>query len=357
MERKKEPQPIDVLEIFHILWKGKKTIAKVCLVAFVLSVVYVYSVPRGYEASVTLAPEVSSDASLAGNIGSLANMVGLNLGSGMNGDALYPEIYPDVLNSTQFLVSLFDVKVETSEGLRTTLYDYFYSGQKHPWWEQCFAGIRRFIKNLLPSEEGKKATDVVDPFWLTKEENDVCRAISSNISCVVDKKTSVITLGFSAQDPLVAACMTDSIKQKLQDFIIDYKTSKARNDLVYFERLLQESRKDYETAQHDYSEYCDTHKGTILQSYISQQDFLENQLQLAYTSYSQWMQQVQLAKAKVQEKTPSFTVVKSVTVPLRPSSPKRMLTVIGCVLLAIVGSSLYVYGKAQMSKEETDLGK
>ena len=117
-------------------------------------------------------------------------------------------------------------------------------------------------------------------------------------------------------------CDDDRFGQtEIQDFIIEYKTSKARNDLVYFEKMLNESQKDYEAAQRVYSEYCDTHKGAVLQSYMSQQDFLENQLQLSYTSYSQWVQQVQIAKAKLQEKTPSFTVVNSVTVPLRPSSP------------------------------------
>ena len=353
MDPKKEPQPIDLVEIFQVLFKQRLCIAKICGIVSVVAVIYVCSIPRGYNATVTLAPEISSGASLSGNIGSLASMVGLNLGSSMNGDALYPEIYPDVLNSTDFLVSLFDVKVQTADGeIKTTLYDYFAVHQERPWWSAGFSYINSFIKSIFPKKEEQVNSEGTDSFWLTEDESNICKMISDNISCSVDKKTSVITIGFTAQDALVAATMTDSVKQRLQDFIIEYKTSKARNDLVYFEKMLNESQKDYEAAQRVYSEYCDTHKGAVLQSYMSQQDFLENQLQLSYTSYSQWVQQVQIAKAKLQEKTPSFSGVISVTVPLRPSSPKRMLIVVGCVFFAFLCSSLYVYGREQMLKKK-----
>ena len=193
----------------------------------------------------------------------------------------------------------------------------------------------------------KAGADSVDPFWLSKDQEEICKNLGGSISCMVDKKTSVITIGFSAQDPLIAATMTDSLKQKLQDFIIEYRTSKARNDLRYVEKLCAESKLAYDKVRARYAEYCDSHKGTILQAYISEQENLENELQLAMTSYSQMAQQVQMAKAKVQERTPAFTVVDSTTVPLKPSKPKRMLIVIGCVFMALVCSSSYVYIKRE----------
>lgn len=72
---------------------------------------------------------------------------------------------------------------------------------------------------------------------------------------------------------------------------------------------------------------------------------MENELQLTMTAYSQMVQQVQMAKAKVQEKTPAFTVVDSTTVPLKPSKPKRVLIVVVCVFLAFVCTSSYIYFK------------
>ena len=53
------------------------------------------------------------------------------------------------------------------------------------------------------------------------------------------------------------------------------------------------------------------------------------------------MTQYQMAKAKVQERTPAFTLLKGAAVPIKPAGPKRMLFVAGMCLLAIILLSLY----------------
>ena len=55
----------------------------------------------------------------------------------------------------------------------------------------------------------------------------------------------------------------------------------------YYRKLEMDARKKYLHAQKEYADFCDTHKGTILQTYISEQESLENELQLVYTAYSQ----------------------------------------------------------------------
>lgn len=341
-------EPIDLQKILKVLLSEWKLIAKVCAVVLVLSSIYVLSIPRQYSASTTLAPEFSNSSGISGNISSLASMVGVNIGNSGE-DAIYPEIYPDIVGSTDFLVGLFDIKVKSSDGsIDCTLYEYLKYKQEQPWWSFIGKGVKAVVALVAPPKKDLKAgADSVDPFWLSKDQEEICKNLGGSISCMVDKKTSVITIGFSAQDPLIAATMTDSLKQKLQDFIIEYRTSKARNDLRYVEKLCAESKLAYDKVRARYAEYCDSHKGTILQAYISEQENLENELQLAMTSYSQMAQQVQMAKAKVQERTPAFTVVDSTTVPLKPSKPKRMLIVIGCVFMALVCSSSYVYIKRE----------
>ena len=69
---------------------------------------------------------------------------------------------------------------------------------------------------------------------------------------------------------------------------------------------------------------------------------MENDMQLKYNAYSALMTQYQAAKAKVQERTPAFTVVKGASVPLKPTGPKRMLFVLGMLVLASILTALYV---------------
>ena len=54
---------------------------------------------------------------------------------------------------------------------------------------------------------------------------------------------------------------------------------------------------------------------------------------------------IDAAKAKVQERTPVFTVVQGAAVPIKASNPKRMLFVLGMLILAFFGTSFYLVRK------------
>ena len=73
-------------------------------------------------------------------------------------------------------------------------------------------------------------------------------------------------------------------------------------------------------------------------SYRAEQERLQNEMNLAYQVYTQVSQQLQMARAKVQEITPVYTVVQPATVPLQPAKPNKIMILIGFVFLAGVGS-------------------
>ena len=62
----------------------------------------------------------------------------------------------------------------------------------------------------------------------------------------------------------------------------------------------------------------------------------ENDMQLKYNIYQQVVEQLQLAQAKVQEKTPAFTVVQSASVPIRPSSRSKIMTIFIWMFLGFI---------------------
>ena len=175
------------------------------------------------------------------------------------------------------------------------------------------------------SSEGEK----INSFLLSKKDYMLMESMKEKISCSVDKRTDVISISVRDQDALVCAMMADSVKEHLQNFIIQYRTSKARQDCDYYQHLTDSAKIEYEEALRLYTEYCDTHKDVILQAFISERDKLENDMSMKYSTYSAMNTQLQAMKAKVQERTPSFTTLKSATVPVKPSGPKRMIFVVG----------------------------
>ena len=333
-----EEQEIDLIELAQKVWAGRKLIFKACGIAVIVALVVAFSIPKEYATSVTLAPEVGGRSS-SSNLGALAAMAGVNLRTSAGEDALSPELYPDIVSSTPFLTSLFDVRVQDGESeIDTTLYVYLKDYQRAPWWGVITSAPFRaigWVSSLFKDEgEAPGGPAELNPFHLTQEESNIANALSGRITVDVDKKTGVTTLTVTMQDPLISASLTDTIMHSLQNYITDYRTNKARHDLAYMEKLYKEARQEYMEAQEKYARFADTNLDLNRLIYRAEQERLQNEMNLAFQVYTQVAQQLQMAKAKVQEITPVYTVVQPATVPLSAAKPSKMLILVAFVFLA-----------------------
>ena len=109
--------------------------------------------------------------------------------------------------------------------------------------------------------------------------------------------------------------------------------------------MLIYAKRQYERARQVYAVFSDANQDLVLESYKAKLEDLENEMQLQYNNYQQISQQLQLAKAKLQERTPAFTTLQSASVPLKPTGPKRMVFVAFCMILTFIGTSVYVFKK------------
>lgn len=292
-------------------------------VAAVAGVIVAFSIPRIYKSSVSLAPE-EMQSSLGSGVSSLASMVGLDMHIGTS-DAIYPEIYPEIMHSPEFLVGLFPIPIATADGeIETDYRTYLAKHQRMPWWAWPKAWAVRQIRQLK-GETVKAADAPVDPARLTRDEDALVRGMDNLIRCDVDKKTNVITLTVTAQDPLVAKTIVDSTMAHLQNYITDYRTSKARADLAYIEQIYEKARVQYESARARHAAAADTRRDVVMESSRSVLRDLENDMQLKYGIFTQVAEQRQLAEANVQKMTPAFTVIKTATVPVRHANRPKIL--------------------------------
>lgn len=345
----KREEIIDVRQIIIKLWARKMLFIKVLAVAFVLSVAWILPEPRTYTVDMTLAPEMSS-MSGGGALGDLASSFGFDLGSMQSADAIYPTLYPDIMKSKPFIVSLFDIKVKNLDGdIDTTYYHYLDKKQKSSFWKYPINLVKRTIAQLTAEPEkapaGGEKSSAINPFFMSKRQNEIIKNIQERIKCTVDKKTEVITITVTDQDRLICATMADSVSAHLQDYIIDYRTKKARVDVEYYEKLLHEAKVDYAKALGVYSGFTDSHFDAILESTTSKREALNNDVQAKLLTLNTVTAQLQQAKARLQERTPSFTTIECASVPTKPTGPKRMIFVIGMMMVAFIMTSLWVVRK------------
>ncbi len=322
--------------VFRILYSKKKKYIPLLAIAAILSSALILCVPRYYTSSVMLAPEYNNPTSNLGGLGSLASSFGVNLGNATSEDAITPTFYPDLMESTSFLAPLLDIKVSTKEkSYRGSYADYLLNHQDAPFWENLFKLKKKNNGNNPMSSAN------INPYSLTLEEAELLQTVTKRISCIVDKKTNVISLKCTDQDPMVATIMADSIMAHLQTFITNYRTQKARVDLANIQQLSEKAYKEYKATLSKYSSFVDEHNELTLPSMIAKQDELENNMQSAYNTYNTLQQRQQMAEAKVQERTPAFTIIQNATVPVKPAGPKRMIFVLASTLLMFIVSSFF----------------
>ena len=341
---------IDIAKIWQSLKKHKRLYVILLPVSFVVGCIIALSLHNYYSCTVKLAPELSN-RSRSVSLGNLASQLGINMGTSSSGmDALYPTLYPDLMNSVDFKVSLFPILIHKRDSTRQmTYYDYLKNEQKAPWWSEAIGSSIKWLISLV-AEEKPEEVERIDPFQLTKVQASVVKAINNNVVCDVDKKTLVITINVTDQDPLIAATVADSVQQRLQAFITNYRTSKARVDYEYNKKLFRETKARYEKARRDFAAFADANQDVILESVRSKQADLENEMQLQYNIYTQVAAQLQAAEAKVQEDTPAFTTLQSATVPVRKDGPSRGKGVLSFVFLVFLGITVWILHKENQLK-------
>jgi len=352
--QEEEESSIDFGKLFQDVLKHKRLYYKVIPITFLLVCIYTLGLPNYYTCEVKLSPEMSSGKSVGG-LAALASSFGVNIGSsGVGTEALFPTLYPDLMNSVDFKTSLFQVPVtiegnkEKGEPDRTmTYYDYLENEQKSSWWSSAislpFKAIG-WVKTLIVGEDTTEVTKL-NPFRLTKDQSDIVQTIDKKVVCKVDKKTMMITINVTDQNALICAMMADTVKSRLQKFITDYRTSKARVDLEYNQKLYDETKARYDKARRLYAEFTDANQDIILQTVRQKQVELENEMQLQYNAYTQVAAQLMAAEAKVQQETPAFTTLQSATVPVKKAGPGRAKMVLVFLFLAFLGTTAWIFYK------------
>ena len=340
----KKQKETDIIGIILLLWSKRKRIIINCFIGGILSIIVAFSIPKQYTSTVVMAPESSSGTSVSGGLGALASMAGFNLG-GLSGseDALYPELYPQIVSSTPFLCDVMNLQVETIDGeLKTSMYDYLVNHQKSPWWSKMIAAPFKWIKRLTG---GEKKEDIIpldaEEMALSQRQYLTLKSLDDLISVSVDKGNFVITLSVTMQDPKIASYVATVVSENLQEYIGKYRSAKARKDLAYTEKLYTEAQEKYYKAQQAYATYADQHQGVVKMQYQIEQDRLSNEQNLAFNVYNQIAQQLEMARAKVAESTPVCVVMQPAIVPVKASSPKKMMMGLLYVFLAFFGTAAW----------------
>ena len=316
-------EEIDLLDLAKKIWARRIFVLKAAGIGAIAGLIIAFSIPKEYTTTVKMAPE-GINATKGGGMADLAALAGFDLssGSGNNVDGINLMLYPDVVNSTPFMVDLSQIPVQGKKMPATmSLYDYVDTQLSSPWWKYLLAVPGKIIGWISFAEKEEEANGI-NPYALTQQQSEVLKKQNERINISVDKKTGVITASATMQDPLVTAAVADSMVNKLQEYILTYRTEKAVRDLAFTRNLFDEAKQKYYDAQRKYAIAADANKHIANQT-----------AQLAFGVYNQLAQQLETAKIKVQEQTPCVTIIEPATVPVKKSNTSKVIILIAFVFL------------------------
>ena len=345
---------IDLMDLLRKVIGIRKKIYKAAGIGLVIGVIVAISIPKQYTVEVTLSPEMGNNKE-GGLSGLAASFLGSGVTMGDGTDALNASLSADIVSSTPFLLELSAMDIPVTKNEVMTLNTYL-DEETSPWWSYVigFPGmVIGGVKSLFTEEDEIASFDKTSQgaIELSKKESKKIAALKKMITASVDKKTSMTSVTATFQDPKVAAVVADSVVKKLQEYIIDYRTFKAKEDCIYLEKLFKERQQEYYAAQKKYADYLDSHDNIVLQSVRAEQERLQNDMSLAYQVYSQVASQLQVARAKVQEEKPVFAVVEPAVVPLEPSGTSRKVYVLAFIFLSVcIVIFLNLFGKDFLNK-------
>lgn len=341
-------------------WAGiiKKLLAKkkLFIISFIVTILIaiplVLTIPKNYVVQVKLAPEVSAvSGSSGGGLGSLMRSFGLGGTSSNSGDAILPTIYPDLMNSNTFLSSLFDIPVQTQDGLlKTTYYDYLLKHQKAPIWAKAKSALLR----LLPSKKEVNTT-TIKIGALTVPQTMVAYTIMEKVVCTIDENTGVILINVQDQDPVVCTIVADSTCQRLQKYITEYRMKKSRIELNNAKKQYVQAKVAYEAAKQKVESFNNSNWDLVDEDFMVQKQALQNDMQLKFTIMSGFNQQMLVARSKYESMRPVFTVLNKASVPILPAGPSRTKILLAIIILVLGIECVWVLYKDSVKEKIANL--
>lgn len=351
-----EEEEIDIKEIILKLWHERKFILVTTGIFLAIGLFIALASPVSYTTSATFVPQVSESG--RGNLGGMAAMMGVNLGSTGSGEVLSPDVYPQIVNSAPFCKDIMEtpITVKKSEGTPITLYEYYTNPEYQN--KNLLGSIKKYTLGLpgvilgaLRSEKEEETASILSDTLtkqivaLTEDERKVMKAIQENISFNNNSKEGHITMGYTFSEPQATASITNQLFNTLQEYVKEYKTQKQIDNLQFVEESYQAARQDFLQKQGALASFQDANRGLTTALARTTEQRLRSEYDIAFTVYNELAKQQEQAKLAVKESTPLLTVINPVVVPHEKSAPRRSIILVGFIFLGIVVGIGWVFVK------------
>lgn len=219
---------IDLRELFTAIWQGKWIIIAITTLFAVASVFYAINQPNIYKSEALLAPaEQDKAGGLAGQLGGLASLAGVNLGAGGGVDKTQMAL--EILKSRKFITEFIsnhhilpDLMAVKSWNRNTNILDYdseVYDSESQTWLREVKAPL-----NAEPS--------------MQEAYNNFSNIMKINVS----QETSLVTISIEHLSPLIAKNWVDWLVRDINLEMKSRDIEESKRSTVFLTEQIEQTK-------------------------------------------------------------------------------------------------------------------
>lgn len=318
-----EPVPLSSSEVAAVLRRRWRTLVAVLVVVGVVAAGILLSLRNYYASSVGMVPEAKSLPSGLGQLGGLAVLAGLNLGSAGAGQS--PQFYAAVLQSRPLLYAVVQRRYPTATLARpmdadsATLIEIF---GRHD---------RNLRDYLIPARNEAEQLE------------RAARKLAKRTKVGVDLKSGIVHLTVRYWSRDLAAGVANAYADELVRFNAETRQTQARARRVFLDRRVAEAERELgaaEGAVRAFMERNRTYEDSPALRF--QLTSLQRALTVRQELYLDLRRQLDAARVSEVDDVPALSIIERAVPSQRKSDPNRTLYLLVILTLTALLSGAYL---------------
>lgn len=320
----------EILSYVKDFFKTRRFIFLILLISLILAFITLLLTPKTYSSKVTFIVQGVDNTKAKGGIGGIVSLLsGGGNSSGSNSD-IPTFLYPQIIESLNFQRKLSETPLKF-KGLDSTIsYRKYAMEIERPAVKSSILKYTIGLPKLLFISNKKAATiNQIDSLvYISNTEKKIFSSLRDKILLKIDEKDGTFEMSATfVNESIAAAQLAQRAKEILQDEIIRYRIANAKEKYNFIDKQYAEKKLLFDASQLSLARYNDRNLFNATNSSQIKRKQLEDKSMLLYSIFSDLEQQRLSQSIKIQEDTPTFTVINPAVVPSNADSKNSIKTI------------------------------
>jgi uncharacterized protein involved in exopolysaccharide biosynthesis len=315
-----EEREIDIIEIFRIIWQGRKLIATVTTVFILLAVIYIFIATPLYRSKITLYPTGGKD--INSPMSDIARQFGVAGVADGSGNYNIPDIAKSRSLAKRLVTHEWEIK---GYDKKITLLDYFNGlyGEEKP--------------DDIQSKEDEKEwrDDLINKFSEYMSEK--------RISTSEDEDTGLIKVFVDMEDPRLARDIANYVSLFITNWVNESQKESVKENLTFINNRVDLLFSELQAAEDELKKFRETNRN-ILSSPDLQLELqrLLRQVSIKQEVYLTLVKQKELNQIEENKNIKVVRILDDAIIKRKPNKPNKSVILLLSVVIAVPAGCLMV---------------